>query len=952
VAGDDGTHLTLTSPSAVEVQPLETLVRRKFVTRATVTDEAAQAVFGFVGSDAQSIPGSPAELIGTVDLSRGVDLRDGRFLRIAVDNQAPRDIDCAGPRARATVLDEAVAAINAVLPKTASHDGQRLILTARKRILVDARVSDALERLLGILPGAIRGQDATRVSFVSTVDLTAGIALPANASIKIGVDAVAPVEINLAGPQPANRSTGEVAAAINQALQSFYCTVGAKGLIVNSRVLGAESRIEFEAPGGADATSAIFGITAPRVYQGEAALPPEVVGSPDLSGALDLRALRFLRVAIDGAPARDIDCAAASADASAVSLDSIVKAINDQLGKPVASAIGAHLRLSSAALRFEPHTSGSAALKLLGIAQGEATAADATPATIAGLASLPEPFDLSRRPLIRISVNGGRPVDIAAAGPNPSSTSRDEVVAAINRVIPGLASITDDDRVRLSAGDTLSLVPLRYIELLEYPSETAEDSERRLRAGDGWFEINDGAAAAEVSIELTAPFGLAVPTFVNRTSGTIFRVFSNLIAGDTLRVSPDGAEITSAAGERRQVDAGSVQAGPLGSQVHVPFADEWSLNGVPPELQLNDPAAARIVILRARLEDHGYSDVRVTVSAQASGGLFDAVVRSGDVEERYTGVTIGADDGPRSLARQINAGASFGKSSRFVKAEEFAKASALEVPQGRSDWVYLESITARYNHARFNVDRFPGGRSIEPGVFNVSRFANSPPEKGVSVFAPASDFQDVTAVVKFRSERNRPGVFAVNLPADLPSRFGAKFNESRFGEAAGGPETYNQAVTEPESDPQHIKNLINGQPSDFVTAAIVPRVPLGFSPVRIPFRRPRFLSLGDASRPAQIFLAEEGIQGFLALAAKEHGAYGNDIAVTARKSGPAKFDFSIVYRGGRFENAREVARGQALSASVTALSQSSPAGVLEAKAAGVRAIVTREDTQNTFTAQL
>src|SRR5262249_39631816 len=156
------------------------------------------------------------------------------------------------------------------------------------------------------------------------------------------------------------------------------------------------------------------------------------------------------------------------------------------------------------------------------------------------------------------------------------------------------------------------------------------------------------------------------------------------------------------------------------------------------------------------------------------------------------------------------------------------------------------------------------------------------------VFAPASDFSAVTASVTLQWKRSRPGAFRVNLPDDLPERFGAKYNESRFGENPLAPESYPGIVTEPETDADFLGKRINERPSDFVTSAVVDTVALGWAPVTMPFRQPQFLTLGNATRPAQVFLAEEGINGFLALTARGAGAWGNDIAVIARKSSPGR----------------------------------------------------------------
>jgi hypothetical protein len=134
--------------------------------------------------------------------------------------------------------------------------------------------------------------------------------------------------------------------------------------------------------------------------------------------------------------------------------------------------------------------------------------------------------------------------------------------------------------------------------------------------------------------------------------------------------------------------------------------------------------------------------------------------------------------------------------------------------------------------------------------------------------------------------------------------------------------------------------------SPLIEAKIVPRAPLGFEPLAIPFadRNPRYLALGDRRNRAQIYLAEEGISGLLLIEAREPGEYGNQIGVTVRSSGPAMYDFAIIYEGAPFENAREMVMGKPLAALTEVSLQPGTAGVLQAKAAGVEVRVTREHT--------
>src|SRR5205085_39514 len=151
---------------------------------------------------------------GEPDLSRGVDLREASYLRLAVDEHPAIDINCAGRLPRATMLEEIVAAINqafdqplqALAPAhrliaSATLDSKHLVLTsptigATSRIAFESpRATDALNLLLGLEPQAVFGSDPTRVRFVGTADLRAGLDLSASNRIKLIIDGNAPVEI-------------------------------------------------------------------------------------------------------------------------------------------------------------------------------------------------------------------------------------------------------------------------------------------------------------------------------------------------------------------------------------------------------------------------------------------------------------------------------------------------------------------------------------------------------------------------------------------------------------------------------------------------------------------------------------------------------------------------------------------------------------------------------------
>ena len=63
---------------------------------------------------------------------------------------------------------------------------------------------------------------------------------------------------------------------------------------------------------------------------------------------------------------------------------------------------------------------------------------------------------------------------------------------------------------------------------------------------------------------------------------------------------------------------------------------------------------------------------------------------------------------------------------------------------------------------------------------------------------------------------------------------------------------------------------------------------------------------------------------------------------TRRATGATIYDFSIIYQGVPFENGREVVAGKPLAKLTEESLEPGPVGVLQAKAAGVHAEVSRD----------
>lgn len=1059
IASGDGTHLTLASStkgpeSKLEVVPLVQAEVRRFVTRATIIDEAAQSLLGFVRGRATGEPATSAVLRGSADLAYGVDLSRRSHLRITVDNNSPLEVNCAGLRMHATELADIVYAINramanAGIPKIAMSDGHHLVLTsptsgAASRIEITAPLTtdpaDALAAL-GLRAAKYSRQEATQIVFTSPVGLAKGVELDPNASVQLLIDDVE-AEVNLGGRRGGRRLLAHLVEAINRTFGVEVASSNGTSLVLKSASFGLKSKIGFEIPRELDATRVVFGLTPPRVYRGRPMRPAQAMtAGRDLSQGVDLRASRMLRISVDGSPAKEIDCSSHAPRPGAATLAEIVLSINQALERDIASHDGKHLILTSpsklptASIELQRITLGDASEILLGELDPSAKGADPAPATITGKLTLTAPVDFSQRSLLRVAVNNEDPVDIDVAGRFPSATSLEEAVANINRIIPDLASITSNDKVRLTAPSTdaaessLDVLPLRYLELIEYPPTAVEKGPFKVGPGESWSVVNDGAASSQADIYLETPKGVSSPEIVNLTAGRYVRVVAAVISGEKMHVArnKNGAvhvEIISRAGRARPVPVSNVLLGTLSRSLFVPFNGESRLSrdvGRTSTLQLDNPQASRTVTLRAHdsirdpiavsvvesdissvgapppagvavkvdrigrvsrtgrefwLLDHTelliaqlrdgesidlqvYDNQVVWLTGTSYPGkpplvivhevarLFDATVRllakkDPPNPEVYRHVTIG--DGPeaRSLASVINVGSKFGQFSRLVRAEEFDKADILTVPKGKSEWIYLECNGARYDEANFNRSRFPVGRCGQYGAFDISRFSLRSPgrfESPAPLYAPLKPPPAPTASIMMRWMTYQPGSFVVNLPADLSARFGGTFGQAYFG--SKDPEQYLGAVAEPQNDPKSLIHLIDTKPSKLVKARLVSRVPLGWEPVPLPTREPTPLTNGAGAEPARLYLTEQGLDGAIELTAERRGVWGNNITVSSRRSGPATYDVAIAFQGARFENARQFVRA-AFPAFGPALTLANPVGVLQAKAAGVLAEVTRD----------
>jgi hypothetical protein len=630
VASTDGSHLFLTSPtsgafSRISVQPPLTTKTRQFVSRAAITGEAAQAIFGATSMSAQGSEAKSATLAGTADLSHGIDLRVNRYLRLIVDSRNPVEIDCAGDRPRATLPAEIVQKINQTSPgNPAGTDGKHLILTSPSSgalaciAIEPSRSADALDSLLGTDPGTYRGSAATGVVFVGMVDLSAGLDLDPKAAVNITIDAGPATEVSLAGDAPNHRTIGDIVSAISISLQAPVARTDGLHILISSPTTGVASKVAFNQPAGTDVTAQLFGIAAPRAYHGSDDTPARVVGKHDLSGGANLQVANGLRLGLDDLPSTDIDCSQESSDLAHAALDEIVKSLNLVL-KGAASHDGKNLIITSrkagpaSFVKVEPLVAKDASQALLGDSPLTASGQDATPAVITG-PPIAAPLDLSIRNRLRLSVDGGPRVDIAVSAVSPAKTTTAEIVTAINDAFPGLASLTTDSAVQLTsptAGDSssVSVATLRHLELIEYPRvPTSLNASVSVSTGTGWTVVNRGAADIFAEVTVTSLIGVSKPAVVNRTKGWIVRFNGIVGRGESLRLRRDvrygiRAETISIDGQCRGVPQAHIITGPLGTEKHVPFTGSQDLTTGPDgiaRLGLNNPLSSRVIVLSAR----------------------------------------------------------------------------------------------------------------------------------------------------------------------------------------------------------------------------------------------------------------------------------------------------------------------------------------------------------------
>ncbi len=325
-----------------------------------------------------------------------------------------------------------------------------------------------------------------------------------------------------------------------------------------------------------EAARTLFGFES-RVASGTEAKPARLAGTVDLSSGVDLSARKLIRLGLDGGPALEIDCAGGRPRATTLfeivaKIDAVVPGVATHDGRRLTLTSRTAGTASRISFDFVPAESDARPL-LFGPGPAAIPGVPALPAVLTADISHGGAIDLSRRALLRLSIDGGAPKEIDVEGAAPASTLLPEVVGAIEDALPGvIASITSEDRLRLTSktlgpDSRVEVLPLRTIEVEEFPPVAAQTSGTR-RAGEGLEIANRGASEMDFRLSIRAPRGAWAPGFANLRDGWIVRALVALAPGETIGFvrEPQGnlaATIASPDGAVRPVPADLLFVGAL-----------------------------------------------------------------------------------------------------------------------------------------------------------------------------------------------------------------------------------------------------------------------------------------------------------------------------------------------------------------------------------------------------
>ncbi|MGD2076747.1 MAG: hypothetical protein PVH18_00040 [Chloroflexota bacterium] len=544
---------TFGATSSLTLRAPQEEVQRAFYTRGRIREDAATTLFGFAGADITGQLPQPARLTGTVDLSRGADLRVAHTLRLQVDDLEPRDIRVADPsRPMVTLLPHLTTVINETFgqPIASDSSGQLMLISPtegpQSRIAVGiSTASDAAELLFGSLAShEATGRPAEQVRFVGMSDLARGLDVSETFRLRIGMDSRPLVEVDLqaAVPEdsPAILSPRQIAAAINDTLGDEFASHDGRRVILTSAEAGSGSKIRLEQAPADDALGAVFGLSEPRTYVGQDATTARLSGSADLADGVDLHERRHLSLEVDGQLFANIDCGAG--DEESTTLNNIVQRINSAVGQAVAGQTDGKLVIISpgsgatSSVVLHESTAADARQKLLGDAPNFVIGEAGQPAILQGSQQLRRPVDLSRRSIITLRIDDGELREINCAGEDPAKTFPDEVVNAINTVFPGLAAVNGEQQLVLTAAWRVELLTQRYMTLFEYAPLDTISPEEEIYHGQSWTVTNDSVRPEPFAWTLRSLTGIDRPRLTNRDTSAWIQVNTVIPAGFTLHL--------------------------------------------------------------------------------------------------------------------------------------------------------------------------------------------------------------------------------------------------------------------------------------------------------------------------------------------------------------------------------------------------------------------------------
>ncbi|MCB0087472.1 MAG: hypothetical protein KDE54_06145, partial [Caldilineaceae bacterium] len=320
-----------------------------------------------LGTDAiitHGVAETSAQVRGIVDLSGGVDLSQANVLRLKIDGKGPFEIDLTKDLDEITsvqaqqIVDAVNAQLAAALPgqTIATLENNFLLLAAPTRgpegeLEVQDDEDDAAEIVLGLPPRAYSGQAATAAQVTGKVDLSGALDLTNARYLRLLLDGTTLVEIDCAGPDPANMRLPQVIDAINRGLGfdpaaelDFYpATHNDRFITLASPSRGLTSTLAFQRAAAQDAFAFLFG-DVPVFHVGRADEPARVTGRRDLNSGVDLSEFALLQLQVDGAVSL-IDCA--GEEPANTQLPEIVSAINGSVGALIATDNGRFLMLHS-----------------------------------------------------------------------------------------------------------------------------------------------------------------------------------------------------------------------------------------------------------------------------------------------------------------------------------------------------------------------------------------------------------------------------------------------------------------------------------------------------------------------------------------------------------------------------------------------------------------------------